>query len=115
MGREKRTRMSISARMRGLGGARTRVAGGLASLVAVVATLVAVVLVLHVIFVVFSANPDNSIVVFVRDISDSLVWKFQNLFQPDSLKEQVLVNYGLAALVYLVVGRIVARIVRRVG
>jgi len=37
------------------------------------------------------------------------------LFTPASPKTRVLVNYGLAAVLWLVAGGLVARLIRRVG
>ena len=75
----------------------------------------AVILVLQVIFVIGEANPDNSIATFVRDWSEGLALGFEDLFTPDDAKLRTLVNYGIAALFWLVVSAIVAKIIRRIG
>lgn len=94
---------------------RGRTAGAVASLVVVAATAAAIILALHVVFVIFDTNPNNGIVEFVNGFADTLVWQFEGLFVPDSESLRVLINFGLAAVVYLVVGRIVAGLVRRLG
>ncbi|HKS45390.1 MAG TPA: hypothetical protein VJT49_09795 [Amycolatopsis sp.] len=75
----------------------------------------AAILVLHVIFVVGSANPANGIVSWMRGWADTLAIGFKDLFQPDDEKLRVLVNYGVAALFWLIVSSILARIIRRLG
>jgi hypothetical protein len=77
--------------------------------------LPAAILVLHVIFVVGSANPANAIVSWVRGWAGSFAVGFQDLFEPSDPKLRVLVNFGIAALFWLAVSGIVARIIRRVG
>ncbi|GAA5163159.1 MULTISPECIES: hypothetical protein [Amycolatopsis] len=74
----------------------------------------AAILVLHVIFTVGSANPDNGIVSWVRGWADTLSIGFKDLFEPNDAKLRVLVNYGIAALFWLIVSAIVAKLIRRI-
>jgi hypothetical protein len=87
----------------------------LASVVRWVGLIFAALLVLHVIFVVGEANAANGIVSFVRSWADSLSLGFKDLFTPSDGKLRVLVNYGIAAIFWLVVSGILAKILRRVG
>jgi hypothetical protein len=87
----------------------------LAALVMYAALAVALVLALHIILVLLDANPANAIVVFVRRIADRLVGPFQALFTPKDAKQQVAINYGLAAAVYLAAGAAVSRGIRLLG
>jgi hypothetical protein len=75
----------------------------------------AAVLVLHVIFVVGEANPDNGIVSWIRGWAGVFSIGFSDLFEPADPKLRVLVNFGIAALFWLIVSGIVARIIRRLG
>ncbi len=84
----------------------------LARVVSLMAALAALVLAGYVVFVVFGANPHNPIVSAVTGWADGLVLWFQDLFTPQDPKVRVLVNYGLAALAYLVAGRVAARVIR---
>jgi hypothetical protein len=59
------------------------------------------------------ANPSNSITRFVAYWADRLQLGFQDLFTPADPRVQVLVNYGLAALFWLVVSAVLARLVGR--
>lgn len=85
-----------------------------ASLAVLLATAAAVILALHIVFVVFKTNPNNGIVEFVNGLADGLAWEFKNLFL-GSKRTEVVVNFGLAAVFYLVVGRLVAGLLRRLG
>jgi hypothetical protein len=64
---------------------------------------------------VFEANQSNSIVEGVTDLARTLVGPFKDLFKIDDPKVAIAVNWGLAALVYLAIGSIIARILRRMG
>jgi hypothetical protein len=44
---------------------------------------------------------------------DTLSQPFHGIFTPDGRKAQVAVNWGLAALVYALVGGFIARLLRR--
>lgn len=91
-----------------------RVAESTAALVAYAATIICVLLALHIAFVVFSANDANSIVRTVNGIADRCAWRFRDIFVPRSERVGVLVNYGIAAAVYLIAGRVVAGLIRRI-
>ncbi|WP_197321802.1 hypothetical protein [Saccharomonospora sp. NB11] len=106
---------SSSTRTVDWGAVRGRVVRGLAGLVRWVGLACATVLVLHVLFVVGEGNPDNGIVSFVADAADAVSLGFEDLFLPDDPKLTVLVNFGLAALFWLVVSSVGAKLVRRVG
>jgi hypothetical protein len=88
--------------------------GVVATVVRWVGLVFAVILVLHVIFTVGSANPGNGIVSWVRGWADSLAIGFKDLFEPNDAKLRVLVNYGIAALFWLIVSAIVAKLIRRI-
>ncbi|WP_425440521.1 hypothetical protein [Prauserella shujinwangii] len=94
---------------------KDQVVGLLAAVVRWAGLFFAALLVLHVIFVIGEANPDNGIVSFVQSWADWLSLGFQDLFTPEDAKLKVLVNYGIAALFWLIVSAVVARIIRRVG
>jgi hypothetical protein len=86
--------------------------GLIASVVGLVSVVVALILVLYIVLVVFKANPKNVIVHDIKDIARPLAWVFKNLFTPKSPRVRVLVNYGIAAIVYLAVGRLIVRVLR---
>jgi hypothetical protein len=94
---------------------RASVVGVLAGLVRWVGLIFALVLAVHVLLTVGHANPDNGITVFFARVADPLALAFRNLFTPDNAQLRVLVNYGLAALFWLVVSAVVTRLIRRLG
>ncbi|WP_425563716.1 hypothetical protein [Prauserella halophila] len=94
---------------------RERGVGLLAGIVRWVGLAFAMILVLHVIFVIGEANTENGIVQWVADSSENLAIGFHDLFQPEDPKLLVLINYGIAAIFWLVVSSIVAKVIRRVG
>jgi hypothetical protein len=93
-------------------GAR-RGAWGLARLVMLVAWAVAAVIVAGILLVVLEANPSNAIVEAVTDAARWLAGPFKDMFSMDDAKTAVAVNWGLAAVVYLVVASLIARLLRR--
>ncbi|MEC3975114.1 hypothetical protein [Amycolatopsis sp. H20-H5] len=97
------------------GKTREQVFSVLASIARWVGLVFAALLVLHIIFVIGEANGDNGIVSFVRGWADSLTLGFKDMFTPADAKLRVLINYGIAAVFWLVVSVIVARILRRIG
>ncbi|HET6504841.1 MAG TPA: hypothetical protein VFG87_29170 [Amycolatopsis sp.] len=95
--------------------AKDRSVGLLAGIVRWAGLIFAAILVLHVIFVVGSANPGNGIVSWVRGWAGTFSIGFADIFEPADPKLRVLVNFGLAALFWLVVSGVLARIIRRIG
>lgn len=113
----RRFRHAIRHTIRHTSGLRTRVrrvSDSAAGLVGVVAMIICVLLALHITFVVFSANDDNSIVSAVNGWADWFAWRFRDMFVPKDERVGVLVNYGIAAVVYLIAGRVVAGLIRRI-
>jgi hypothetical protein len=100
---------------RAAGEVRAQVLGVLASAVRWLGLLLALVLVIHVLLTVGSANPQNGITTFFADAADPIAIGFKNLFTPTDPKLYVLVNYGIAALFWLVVSGVLARILRRLA
>ena len=87
--------------------------GGLARLLEIVVAVVAAIIAIGVLLVVLEANPSNDIVNAIHDAASWLVGPFKDFFSLDDNKLQVAVNWGLALLVYVVVGRTVAGLLRR--
>jgi hypothetical protein len=74
------------------------------------ATAVALVLVLGIVLVVLKANPSNDIVKLVHDAAKFLAGPFDGLFNLQRHKVEVAVNWGIAAVVWYTVGRLIARL-----
>jgi hypothetical protein len=119
-GKEARRRPQVSKEQvkKGSDAVRSRVA----SAVWLVAVLAALVLAVGALLVALGANRDNSIVDLVLDTGHQIDGPFWKVFEftkesrngtvvVDQTKEY-LVNWGLAAVGYLVVGRILDRVIR---
>jgi hypothetical protein len=104
-----------SQRRYGLAEVRARVVNILATVVRWAGLIVAIILVVRVLLTVGGANPSNGITSFITSWSDPLAWGFKDLFTPSDGKLRVLVNYGIAAIFWLVVSSVLARIIRKFG
>ena len=85
----------------------------LARLVRTLAGLVALVIVGAILLFVLGANAGNDIVRAIHDAAAWLVGPFKNLFSIRNAKLAMAVNWGLAALVYLIIGHLIARLLAR--
>lgn len=94
---------------------RSGVVGVVASVIRWIGLLFAVVLVVHVLLTVGGANPDNGITRFFSWAADPLALAFKSLFMPDNEQLRVFVNYGLAALFWLIVSAVLSRLIRRLA
>jgi hypothetical protein len=85
----------------------------IARFVILVATVVALVLILGIVLVLLEANRSNDIVQAVRDAASFLAGPFDGLFKLDSNKAEKAVNWGIAAVVWYAIGRVIARLLIR--
>jgi hypothetical protein len=83
------------------------------SVIQTIAGIVAGIIILGIVLVLIKANPNNQIVDFILDVGRFLTTPFHNLFPQDNPRQDVLVNWGIAAIVYLIVGAVIARLARR--
>ena len=86
-----------------------------ARIIRLIAGVLAAIIGLGILFVVLGANKDNSIVSFVLDLARGLVGPFDGIFELKKRKFEVAVNWGIALVVYLVVGNFLAGLVARAG
>ena len=93
--------------------AARRGAWTLARIVSLITWAVVLVIVAGILLVVFDANTSNQVVKAVHDAAKFLVTPFKNMFSLSSHKGTIALNWGIAALVYLVVGSFIARLLRR--
>jgi hypothetical protein len=92
------------------------VAYALARAVRLVVGVVALIIVVGGILFVLSANPTNAIVHDIHDAAGTLVGPFGNVFSISGHPEETLVaNWGLAVVIYLIVGGIIAMLIARMG
>jgi ribose/xylose/arabinose/galactoside ABC-type transport system permease subunit len=83
----------------------------LARIISLIASLVALVLIAGIVLVLLKANPSNDIVKAVEDAARWLAGPFDGMFSFSKHRTEVAVNWGIAAVVWFVVGRVIARIV----
>jgi K+-transporting ATPase A subunit len=86
---------------------------GLARIVRSLASIIALVIVAAIVLFILGANPSNGIVSAIHDAGAWLVGPFKNLFSIHNAKVAMAVNWGLAALVYLIVGHFIASLLVR--
>ena len=89
--------------------------GVIARIVRIITWILVAIIVLAIVFAVLEANRDNVIVSSVTDVAKSLVGPFDGLFRPHDPKLRIAVNWGIAALVYLLVGLLIAGLIARLG
>jgi hypothetical protein len=92
-----------------------RGAGLLASVLRVVGLLIVAVLVVYIGLTLLDANFANTFAVAVRDLAGYVDLGLSNLFLPADPKIRVVLNYGVAAVIWYVITAVVVRLVRRVG
>ena len=84
-----------------------------ASVITTIAAIIAGIIVIGIVLVLVGANQNNDIVDLVLDIGRFFARPFADLFPQDDPENNILLNWGIAAIAYLIVGAIIARIVRR--
>jgi hypothetical protein len=87
----------------------------LARIVRPITAAVVGVIVIGIVLHLLGANGGNVIVSFVYDVAGWLVTPFKGVFSPDGEKLRIAVNWGLAAVVYAIVGGVVSRLLAGVG
>lgn len=90
-----------------------RKTGQAGRIIAAVADVMAFILVLWILMYLLDANRGNALVQFVQDSAHWLAGWSHDLFTFDQDWARVVAGYGLAAVVYLLVGHTIANRVRR--
>lgn len=89
-----------------------------ASVIWLIAVICALLLAVGALLIALNANQDNSIVTFVLNGADFLDGPFSrdngvfNFDAKDAETKNALVNWGIAAVVYLIIGKVLDRIIR---
>jgi hypothetical protein len=95
---------------------RLRVSSGRGTAVRVVTgigALFAVIEVLYILMILMGANPANAFFGFIKSLAEPLALFFPGLFTLGNQDLAVLLNYGLAAVFWLVVTSFIARLLGR--
>ena len=84
-----------------------------ARLIRTVAAIVFAIIVVAILLRVFGANPHNTVVSDIHDVGAWLVTPFKHLFSLSSAKGTMALNWGIAAVVYLAIGHLLAGLMMR--
>ena len=90
-----------------------RVRASIARAVMVIASVVAAILVLGIVLVLLKANRSNDIVKAVHDAASFLAGPFDGLFTFDRERVEIAVNWGIAAVVWFALGKVIVRLLLR--
>ena len=85
----------------------------LARLITAVAGIAAAIIVAGIVLILLKANPENAIVDAIREAARWLAQPFDVIFEIERRRIEIAVNWGLAALVYVVVAGLIARLLVR--
>ena len=83
------------------------------SIIRTICAIMAFILVVFVLFAVGSANPTNWLVSFIGEAAQHLTLGLQGLFETGNPDYQVIADYGVPALVWLIIGSIAGRVLKR--
>jgi hypothetical protein len=81
--------------------------------VILIGTVVAAILVLGIVLTLLGASPHNELVKVIHDAGKFLAGPFRGLFSLHSAKATQAVNWGLAAVVWYLLARLIARLILR--
>jgi hypothetical protein len=101
--------MSRASRYESAAAARASIA----RVVIVIGGLVAAILVLGIVLVLLKANRSNDIVKAVHDAASFVAGPFDGLFKLDRKRVETAVNWGIAAVVWYALARVIARLILR--
>jgi hypothetical protein len=89
--------------------------GVLARVVRLIVGIVVLIIVAGIVLVLFKANAANTIVSDVHDAARWLAGPFDGIFSFHNANTATAVNWGIAAIVYLVLGGLIARLLSSRG
>jgi hypothetical protein len=73
------------------------------------------VIVIYILLTLLEANPDNTAATLIRELAEYFNLGLANLFLVADPEWMIGLNYGVAALIWLVLTTVVVRLVRRIG
>jgi predicted cobalt transporter CbtA len=80
-----------------------------------IAGAIAAILVVGILLVVLDANEDNALVGAILDVARFFGRPFRDMFELDEREVEIAVNWGIAVLVYLLVGSLIAAAIRKIA
>ena len=92
----------------------TRTASGTAArVIQLVGAVFALIEVIYILLILFGANAANAFMQFIKSLAEPLALFWPGLFPIANPDLNLIVNYGLAAVFWVVVAGVVARLVAR--
>jgi hypothetical protein len=82
-----------------------------ARVIGAITAIVTLILLVGIALVLLKANQGNEIVGAIRDAASWLAGPFDGMFSFDKQRTETAVNWGVAAAVWFVVGRLLARVI----
>ena len=96
-------------------GATARAGNAVARALRTIGYAIVAVLLLHIVLTLLQANPANAVASLVRRLAGTFDLGLSNLFLVDDPMLSVLLNYGTAALAWLLITAQVVRLASRIG
>ena len=98
-----------------MAGTTARAGNAVARVLRTIGYAIVAVLLLHIVLTLLQANPANAVAALVRRLAGTFDLGLSNLFLPGDPMLAVLLNYGAAALAWLLITAVVVRLASRVG
>jgi hypothetical protein len=92
-----------------------RVCALLATAIRLFTGVIGAIILVYAVFVLFEANPDNPMVTFCAGVRSSFGWFTEHLFSTSTPKVGEAINAAIAAIIYVVVGNLLSKLVLRVA
>ena len=92
-----------------------RVFSLIAAAVRLVASVIGALILIHAVFVLFEANRDNVLVEFTESARNTFGWFTKDLFSTTNPKFGEAINDAIAAVIYVVLGSLVSRLIVRLA
>ena len=96
-------------------GATARAGNAMARALRTIGYAIVAVLMLHIVLTLLQANPANVVASLVRRLAGTFDLGLSNLFLVGDPMLAVLLNYGAAALAWLLITAVVVRLASRIG
>ncbi|MDT7581500.1 MAG: hypothetical protein QOK35_2764 [Pseudonocardiales bacterium] len=96
-------------------GATARAGNSVARVVRTIGYAIVAVLVLHIVLTLLQANPANVVAALIARLAATFDLGLSNLFLVGDPMLSVLLNYGVAALAWLLITALVVRLASRIG
>ena len=94
---------------------RVRTVRTVCAVIDIVCWTFAIVLLVHIFLVITGANAGNGFFQFVAGWADGITLGLDGLFTPENASAATLLNEGLAALLWLIIGALLTNLITRVA